>query len=352
MQAGSFTRSLGVRVSVLWILELQKQFEDEYISFSHMGTPYGWNQFSMGVNPPSIVAAARLVASASEAINNIYGISNQMGEGGGRSLLEGLRPGGSAVASGAAAAGPAPPPLEAIPGAALVAAGQVVGASEAVRRQRKRQHFDRFVGSIPRSMQGAELKFLDTGLTNMNTNGTRSACMNVVPQGSDYNQRIGRKITMATFQIHGCFTALNFNQLATDAAGLGVTMRLIVAYDKQSNGTGTVAATDLLLSDTAHAFMNLNNRERFVVLLDEMRSFSSVWRPLSATTGYWSWQPYASDPMFNAYKRIGLDAVYGSTDTPQTGSITSCLYIAGNQAAITAMQGSVNGVARIRFYDN
>lgn len=112
-----------------------------------------------------------------------------------------------------------------------------------------------------------EWKFNDIAVNNTNQFTTANAYgLNLIAQGTDANQRIGRDITMKriTWRM----------QLVRASGGTASTAqyRIMLVYDKQTNG---VAATynDVTVSQgnvvySALQPINLNWRERFVVLKD------------------------------------------------------------------------------------
>lgn len=81
-------------------------------------------------------------------------------------------------------------------------------------------------------------------------------------QGVDFNQMIGRKATNTVVQLEGFIQ----NQDSIMDPGMA---RVMIVYDKESNGAAVPAITDILTASTSNAFMNLNNRERFVVIYNE-----------------------------------------------------------------------------------
>jgi len=78
---------------------------------------------------------------------------------------------------------------------------------------------------------------------------------NLIRQGTISNQRVGREVQMKSFQLRY-------------EPGSGTQpQRMLVVYDKQPTGTAPVI-TDILTADSFTAFTNLDNKERFVTLID------------------------------------------------------------------------------------
>lgn len=96
-------------------------------------------------------------------------------------------------------------------------------------------------------------------------------------QGTDINNRIGRKFGICALRIKGYITVpIQTNQTATDAPTL---CRLCVVLDKQTNGV-QLNAEDVIGSDEGNApgitmFQDATNLGRFKVYKDKMFNFDS-----------------------------------------------------------------------------
>lgn len=114
-----------------------------------------------------------------------------------------------------------------------------------------------------------ELKFLDvtTNVTPALAGTGSLTLLNGCAQGTDANQHIGRTTRMKSLYW------LWEGAVAPTTTGQG-SMRLVILYDKEAEGAApTIAAgdqTDAFNQDDIVAQMNLNNRDRFVTLLDEV----------------------------------------------------------------------------------
>jgi len=133
--------------------------------------------------------------------------------------------------------------------------------------------------------------------------------LNGIAQGTDYNQRIGRTIQMRSIQINVSMTADSFTgQIAPPTGGFvgavetlrlvrreqSFSCRLMLIYDRQSNGGQPVIAdvlngsvfgqTFLPLGNytsigpqlTTKAFNNLNNKDRFMIIMDKKVTLTSM----------------------------------------------------------------------------
>lgn len=183
---------------------------------------------------------------------------------------------------------------------------------------------------------GTELKFIDNfpgEVTLVNGTGIIE-CLNLCAQGSDFTQRIGRKITMKNINIRYELTEI------TDTTSVTQWVRVLIVYDRATDGA-LPAITDVLTSDTSVAFMNLNNRERFWVLMDETTTLNEE-GPAGAYV-----------QRFIKLGKKGVDVVYNNT-TGVIGAIsTGGIYaIIIPDAFQMGSDVQINFSARIKFTDD
>lgn len=108
----------------------------------------------------------------------------------------------------------------------------------------------------------------------MNTTGTIQA-LNLIQVGSSMFNRIGRKIEMRSLRLVCNINTLNVTR-ATISPQIG---RIMVIYDRQTNGanptlTDFLQDTDQAGGNSASTLsgLNMNNRERFVTIIDKKTS--------------------------------------------------------------------------------
>lgn len=163
--------------------------------------------------------------------------------------------------------------------------------------------------------------------------------------GSDFNNRLGRKITMRSVQWRGT--------LSCDAsAGVDVTYRMLVVYDKQTNAAaptyGTIIRSVNGAGTTQFAIMdmrNLDNRERFVVVHDEMlRSSNLAGNVVDPGSKEWALEG------FRPLK--GLEAVYNATNGGTQADITSGGLFFYFVASTIGHVPTVTMSFRVRFVDS
>lgn len=94
--------------------------------------------------------------------------------------------------------------------------------------------------------------------------------------GTDYNQRIGRRVSVLSWRIRGEFVLPNVSDTASMGAVAGLIFRLICCIDKQCNGT-QMQSSDLIAMPSAlnsawDMYQSPANFGRFKVLKDKRLS--------------------------------------------------------------------------------
>lgn len=184
--------------------------------------------------------------------------------------------------------------------------------------------------------RGSELKFIDQSANTAVTFGVSTfaapVLLNGVQQGSDATTRIGRKMIMKSLLLRW-----SWNLGATSTGGSPV--RILIVYDKQANAVAP-AISDVLVADTFISQNNLNNRDRFVILCDQ------ITEPVSANAN--------GSIGGSVYKKINLETMFNAGTAGTIGDITSgSVYLFVAQTAnIGTANASFNWRSRIRFQDN
>jgi len=137
---------------------------------------------------------------------------------------------------------------------------------------------DKFVArTLGNPMAVTERKYYDSATSLLiDTSTTSWLNSNVTPashgglclpaQGTNGSQRIGRSIKLCNLRISGCIHSDPLNDSASIQPTSGMTIRIILALDKQPNGAAPTV-TDYLTSTTASTAMPLvNNQYRFKTL--------------------------------------------------------------------------------------
>lgn len=167
----------------------------------------------------------------------------------------------------------------------------------------------------------------------LNTTGS-VALLNGCPRGDNLSERIGRRITMKNITLRGVAQG-------TTATGVSQLCRVIVVYDKQTNGVAP-AVTDVLVSATGSAFMNLSYSKRFKIIIDKQFTVQS-----SLATD-------EKDISLYEYRKLNDQVEFNNGDAGTVADITTgalWLITVGSEAA-GATAGAVPINTRVRFTDN
>lgn len=198
-------------------------------------------------------------------------------------------------------------------------------------------------------LNDVELKVFDTAFANTAVNTTGIVTPICLPQlGSDFTNRIGRKITLRSVQVKG--------QIALDLAiapGVGNSpaqlVRFMIINDMQPNGTLATIA-DILLAANPAAPLNLNFRDRFRIITDRIFNLGPLLLDDTATQSYAAVaNPSAT---INVYRRLNDNVVF-NTSTGAIADITTgalLLVMIGNVAS-GAGESLAQLIARVRFAD-
>lgn len=184
-----------------------------------------------------------------------------------------------------------------------------------------------------------ERKVIDVDPANYAFDTTGSVTLlNGVATGTDFTDRIGRKIVIKSIYVRGMIQPIDNNT--------GNTLcRMLIVYDMQSNGAAPVI-TDVLKSASPAAQLNMNNRDRFRVLIDKQWAVAVISDIATQATG-------GAPTVYSLkkYKKCNLEVLFNGT-TNAIGSIaTGSIYMitVGNQAAGNGGQGLIS--SRVRFVD-
>lgn len=195
-----------------------------------------------------------------------------------------------------------------------------------------------FYGPGVRRLRG-ERKAIDTSFAPaiMGSANADITLLNGVATGTDFTDRIGRKIIIRSLLIRAeIYPTITVNNQ------IGEQVRFMVVWDMQSNGAAPVT-TDILKSATTAAPNNLNNRDRFKILVDKYLSFDPCTYTASSLV---NGSPQTK--VIKIYKPLYLETIYAGT-TNAIGSIQSgslwCFTLSGNGYVSTEWQ------ARVRFED-
>lgn len=171
---------------------------------------------------------------------------------------------------------------------------------------------------IPRNVfsygkSSGELKWLDTQLAGtISTTGVQWGAptgLNLIPQGTSENERIGRKCIIKTIQMRGFLTTATTN--SNDNGNF------YLVLDKQANKAYSLY-TDVFQGASYLDFRNQANSQRFVVL----KRFQFDIAGSSSTTVSGTGSASANSQQFNYYKKCNIPIEFTST-SGVIGEITS-----------------------------
>lgn len=209
------------------------------------------------------------------------------------------------------------------------------------------------------AVRSPEVKFVDHATTTSTfTSVATVAGTNVLDllQGSQGYNRIGQRIQLKTLRIRGLIE--NVATVASSNTG-----RVLVVYDRQPNGT-TAMWTDVVLGVTAAGAtsslirdgINMGNRERFVVLIDEQMYLPGLTNTAGQVTTVADYGTNDKNPsMFNFDRFVNLrdmethfnNGTAGNITDIQSGCIT--MFVACEAAATASWRFYWS--SRVRFLD-
>lgn len=160
--------------------------------------------------------------------------------------------------------------------------------------------------------------------------------LNGVATGDDFTDRDGRRINMKSLFITGRISPIDSNTLDTIS-------RLIVVYDKQSNGAAPVI-TDVLKTANSVDQLNLNNRARFQVLVDK-RFF--IGRVDNTATQSFSVAP--GGHMIKIFRKLNLETQFSGTTAAVASIATGSLYMITVGDGAAGLGGNFSLSTRVRF---
>lgn len=199
-----------------------------------------------------------------------------------------------------------------------------------------------------------EKKFFDVDQTYaFNTTGTVKL-LAVPVLGTDYTNRVGRKIVLKSVYIRGLATVEGaFNLPAPPMTSLAQLGRLILLVDSQPNGSAP-AILDILTAASAISHLNPNNRDRFRILWDKQYAFGPIKVDNTATQSYAWAQGQAVYPI-KYYKKLNIETIFNAGVAGTIADINSgALYLVaiGTTAAGTNTDADAVVSCRVRFDDS
>jgi len=181
-------------------------------------------------------------------------------------------------------------------------------------------------------------------------------CINAVTIGAGAWNRIGRKITMKSLYLQGWFSGA----IGTTVACYGMNARILIVYDKQTNGAAPVIA-DIIADQINNtggdvrvtaltSGINMNNRERFEVILDKR-----FWLPGITAAGGQGINSGATNGTVEEFRNLrGRETQFRSDTVPSTVADIasgSLLMITMSDVAATQAPWQFTFSSRLKYKD-
>lgn len=229
-----------------------------------------------------------------------------------------------------------------------------VSIAARARYQRRPRYVGRY-RALNAVMPRHEVKVVDVPLASytLNTTGQFTA-LNVPVQGSAFYNRIGTKLAMKTLHVNYTLQPLNINSVPDYC-------RVMVVYDRQTNAafpTMSALLTDYSSSggttSNSYSGINMTNRERFLVLMDERLEL-----PATEASGAVSSSAACIDPVSTTFKinrfikLKDLSTMFNQTNGGTVADIqTGGLYLFTLGSFASGSDGwQLRGSARLKYDD-
>lgn len=173
-------------------------------------------------------------------------------------------------------------------------------------------------------LQMSEKKYIDNFTTSEIISGGQVTIINGLQPGGFYYNRIGKKIRMVGVRLKG---EIYPNQTNTSAFNNHTEFRMCIVYDKQTNGanpTYTNIFQDRALSTTqinVASNVNIDNRERFIVIMDKRLQLPPIGITGSLTTQ--QQLNYSLNGIIDEYMKISLETGYNAGNAGSVADVTS-----------------------------
>lgn len=190
----------------------------------------------------------------------------------------------------------------------------------------------------------------------LNSTGTIQA-LNLIQVGSSMFNRIGRRIEMISVRLSASLEALAVTRLSNQDPA-----RIIIVYDRQTNGaypaiTDVLQDTDQLANNTTTQFsgINMNNRERFVVLMDHRFYLPQINNTAGVLSGAYPTDSVWTKHYLTEFRKLGkLTTHYKADSNPAViGDISTgglfIISLAGNAAGTENFRMPWN--VRLKYVD-
>jgi len=221
----------------------------------------------------------------------------------------------------------------------LYAKRQRLARARGMQRKYGYGPYSRKTGPYTLSSTSPEKKWFDTTIVDTTSRIAGVIYnLNLVPQGTNDQQRIGNKITIRNINIH----AYANNDDALLGVPQGGNLRVIVYLDKQCNGA-TPLITDILKTASIESFRNMDNVDRFVFLKEKY-----VYVPImTANAAHTDTTPHKWTVSVSCNIPIHFNSNTGAIAEIRSNNI-GLLYITD----VVGVNAAADGVCRVKFLDD
>lgn len=206
--------------------------------------------------------------------------------------------------------------------------------------------------SLQTKEKALEKKYIDNASAIYQVNQTGSiTLLNGCSTGTDNTNRIGRKFINKSVYIRG-YVAPEYD--FSGQAAIAVTAqqaRMLLVWDEQPQGN-TPAITDILVEALPSSQLNLNNRDRFRILADEVFDFGPALSIQTATQAQFGYGGNQISEV-KCFRKITLPTVNAGTGSNITAISSGALFMVwiGSVAAGTNVDTNAIVSTRVRFVD-
>lgn len=195
-----------------------------------------------------------------------------------------------------------------------------------------------------------ERKYIDLTTTNTAVSTTAGiACLNQMTQGTSAVTRVGNKIVIKSIQCKGIFRLEQAVDEAVSILAPAQAARFMIILDKQPNGVIATATDIFEVNNDVFSPINMQYRERFVVLCDKLFALGPAASTASAGVVTWG---SGTQKIINWYKKCSIPVTYGGNAGLMSDLRTNAIYIVlMGQIASGDTDTNFSGYTRIRFVD-
>jgi len=186
--------------------------------------------------------------------------------------------------------------------------------------------------AIPRTI---ELKYADAGASVGNTSSGHITNLFAIQNGTGPDERIGRSVSLHDMNVN--------YRIATNGNALYSLVRVMIIYDKQTNGA-LPAITDIVASTGTVTQFNANNRSRFMILYDRSHTGAASSETTASLAAFADNPTVVNKKISLKGKKTEFDGTTTNISDIEKGAIY-LLVLANNSSTL------INYTTRIQYMD-